>query len=87
VQNDYSVNTPKGDYIWNHYAENSSVYRGLSSAERIGAERGYAQGVEDERRRSREKIAKIIRRLKLRGYPVEHIAEDTGLPMEDVASV
>ena len=87
MQSDYSVSSPKGDYTWNHYAENSSVYRGLSSAERIGAERGYAQGVEDERRRNREKITKIILRLKLRGYPVEHIAEDTGFPVDDVAGI
>jgi hypothetical protein len=75
------------DLIWNYHPENASVYRGLSSAERIGAERGYAQGIDDERRRSREHIAKIARKLKLRGCPIEYIAEDTGLSMDDVASL
>jgi predicted transposase YdaD len=87
MHNDYSLRPAKCDYIRHHYSENSSVYGSLSSAERIGAERGYAQGIEDERRRSREKIAKIIRKLKLRGYSIEHIAEDTGIPIEDVASL
>ena len=87
MQNNYLTNVAASEHTWNRYPENASVYRGLSSAERIGAERGYAQGIEDEHRRSREKIIKIVRRLKLRGYLPEHIAEDTGLSLEDVASL
>jgi hypothetical protein len=87
MYNDYNSRAAANDHARHQYSENSSVYGGLSSAERIGAERGYAQGIEDEHRRSREKIAKIIHKLKLRGYPLEHIAEDTGLSLEDVASL
>lgn len=87
MYNESSARTATSDHVWHQYSENTSVYGGLSSAERIGAERGYAQGIADEHRRSREKIAKIIRKLKLRGYPLEHIAEDTGISVEDLVSL
>ena len=72
-----------------HYLENTAFNHSYStySAEKVGAERGYVQGLEDERRKTREKIAKIVRRLKLRGYPIEHIAEDTGLSFDEVSSL
>jgi predicted transposase YdaD len=74
------------DYKGVHYPEQAPVYHGISSAEKIGAERGYIHGIEDERRKNREQLIKVVRRLKLRGYPIEHIAEDTGFPLEDVAN-
>jgi predicted transposase YdaD len=57
----------------------------LYSASRVGEERGYVLGVEDERKKFRAKMAEIIQNLKARGYPLAHIAEDTGYTVEEIA--
>jgi hypothetical protein len=59
----------------------------LNTASRVGEERGYVLGVEDERKKHRGKMAEIIRKLKARGYPLVHIAEDTGYSVEEIALI
>jgi predicted transposase YdaD len=57
----------------------------INTASRVGEERGYVLGIEDERKKFRVKMAAIIRNLKARGYPLAHIAEDTGYSVEEIA--
>jgi hypothetical protein len=57
----------------------------LYTASRVGEERGYVLGVEDERKRFKAKMVEIIRNLKARGYPLTHIAEDTGYTVEEIS--
>jgi len=51
----------------------------------VGEEIGYVLGVEDERRRFREKMRDIIVKLKARGYSLIDIAEDTGYTLEEIS--
>ena len=53
----------------------------------VGEERGYVLGVQDEQKKFREKMNKIIKNLKARGYPLAHIAEDTGLSLEEIKRI
>ena len=87
----------KNEYVRNDY--NSSDYTGvknrymdysgeqdtvLHSASLVGEERGYVLGVEDEQKKFREKMKKIISNLKARGYPLIDIAQDTGYSLEEI---
>ena len=64
-----------------------SVFGFGSSASLVAEERGYVLGVEDERRKFQKKINNIISNLKARGYPLMHIAEDTGFSEDEIAAI
>ena len=85
---DRQFRTMKGDYSGEsgRYMEVSySTYnRSAYSAEVVGEERGYVQGVEDERKKFRLRMNQIIVNLKARGYPLINIAEDTGYSLEEI---
>lgn len=55
------------------------------SSSLIDEERGYRLGVEDERRKHQMRIWNIVTRLKARGYPIRHIAEDIGISVDEIA--
>ena len=80
--------TTRGDYRegLNRNRETYSVdgSRNNYSASLVGEERGYVLGVEDERKKFREKMSKLIAKLKARGYPIMDIAEDTGYTLEEI---
>ena len=85
---DQGFRTTRGEYgaVKNRYSDN---YSGGPDPEKrslslVGEERGYVLGVEDERKRFREKMKKIIANLKARGYPLTDIAEDTGYSLEEI---
>ena len=84
---DNTFRTTRGEY---NPAGDRFEYTGekdpvLRSASLVGEERGYVLGVEDERRRFREKIREIVVKLKARGYPQSDIASDFGLSLEEVS--
>ena len=80
--------TTRGEYSIDRgrYRDTYSGDRSGSSysASVVGEERGYVLGVEDERRKFRDKMRKIITNLKARGYPLIDIAEDTGYSLEEI---
>ena len=80
--------TTRGEYTAtrNRYREVGSGEENfdLYSASLVGEERGYILGVEDERKKLREKLCHIISNLKARGYPLRDIAEDTGLTLDEI---
>ena len=80
---DTSKNTDVEYYRRNYSGGTDNIY----AATRVGEERGYVLGVEDERKKFRVKMTDIIRNLKARGYPLLHIAEDTGYSVEEVSSI
>ena len=73
-------NSERGRYRDTYNNESADSY----SASVVGEERGYVLGVEDEKRKFREKMRKIIVNLKARGYSLPDIAEDTGYSLDEV---
>jgi predicted transposase/invertase (TIGR01784 family) len=67
---------------------------GLNYARREGIQEGMQQGIQEGRREGiqegmqqgrREGMREIAANMKRRGMPLDHIAEDTGLSVEDIA--
>ncbi|MCL2833959.1 MAG: hypothetical protein FWD78_12375 [Treponema sp.] len=86
---DQGFRTTRGEYTaarernWDSVNNEQGAYL-YSASMVVGEERGYVLGVEDERRKFRERMRKIISNLKARGYPLKEIAEDTGYSLEEI---
>jgi predicted transposase/invertase (TIGR01784 family) len=71
-------------WLTDHKNAMNHKYR-LGKAE--GIEEGKEIGREEVREELQQKQMEIARKLKARGTPLDHIAEDTGLSLEEITAL
>jgi predicted transposase/invertase (TIGR01784 family) len=54
-------------------------------ARKVWHEEGVEEGQEEERKKAYQEKLEIARKMKARGTPLDQIAEDFGLPSEEIA--